>query len=111
MIGGREEHQTRFIWLKGGTHHEEIRRRFFACFSQLLLNPYTNERTEPSWPTWNPENPGQLTYCPADADGDGVNDGCRVEALGCYPHNNIYYLFRGHWYNDEFIGYDTYRRD
>lgn len=76
---------------------------------QLLVNPYTNERTEPSdWSAYNATIPGQITYGRYDADGNGVNDGCHVEAVGSYAPYRMYDLDKGHWMDEEYVGLPVY---
>ena len=73
---------------------------------QLLLNPYTNQRTEPSqWTQQRPDSPGQIAYSYYDADGDGLRDGCRIQAVGSYAPYRISDFDKGHWMDDGYIGY------
>lgn len=73
--------------------------------AELLLNPYTNERTEPSiWTHQKPVLPGQMSYGVYDADGNGAYDGCQIQAVGGYPPNRISILDKGHWLEDGYLG-------
>lgn len=70
---------------------------------QLLLNPYTNEWTEPSiWTRQDPQSPGQISYAVWDADGNGTPDGCRIMAVASYPPYTIVHHYRGHWIDEGF---------
>ena len=77
----------------------------FLPGGELLANPYTNERTEPSiWTSQRADLPGQIAYVYYDSDGNGVRDGCRIEAVAAYAPHHICNLDKGHWLDDGFLG-------
>jgi hypothetical protein len=85
----------------------EWRVKFEAYFldRQLLLNAYTNERTEPSiWSYEEPSLPGQIAYVAVDANGDGTPDGCRIMAVASYAPYTITNFLTGQWYEQGNLG-------
>jgi hypothetical protein len=60
-----------------------------------LVNPYTQSLEPAVWWTsgrWNPPaGMGEIGYLPLDIDGDGVWDGFKIEAAGCYAPLNSYF--------------------
>jgi hypothetical protein len=73
---------------------------------QLLLNPYTNERTEPTIWTYDPDTalPGQISCCYMDANGDWIPDSCEIRALDSYAPHSICNVHEGHIFDDVRMG-------
>lgn len=74
--------------------------------TMLLLNPYTSEYTEPSiWTLLeDASSPGQISYGYLDSDGNGIPDGCIIQAISCYPPHSVSMIDKGHWIDNGYLG-------